>query len=130
MVLDLGEEDLRFIVCGLAKGYDPNLVIRLGVCNRDRDALQQAQGHESALTVCEAVVLIGERQAREDCLGIDKVQSMIPEVGLALALIPAVSHLQSVYTRLGDGNWPRLPDNWIMRWFRSLYAEYLDKDVA
>ena len=70
--MDLGEEDVRFIVCGLAKGNDPDLVLCLSVCKGDRNAVQQAQSHESALPIGKAIVLIRERQAREDCMGIDK----------------------------------------------------------
>jgi hypothetical protein len=73
LVLDLGEEDLRFIVCSLAKGDDPDLFLGLRVGDGDRNALQQAQCHESVLAIGEAVVLEGERQAGKDCLGIDKV---------------------------------------------------------
>jgi hypothetical protein len=69
---------LRFIVCGLAKGNDPDFFLGLRVGDGDRNALQQAQRHESMLAISEAVVREREGQARKDCLGIDKAQSMVP----------------------------------------------------
>jgi hypothetical protein len=99
LVLDFGEEDLRFIVCGLAKRNYPDFLRCLRVYDGDRNALQQSQCHESALAVGETIVLKRERRTCKDCLGIDKVQSVVPKVGQAFVFAPAVSHLRSVYTR-------------------------------
>jgi len=65
--------------------------------------LKKTQRNEPALAVGKAVVFECERQALKYCLGIDEVQSVVPKVGLALLLVPAVSHLRSVYTPETEG---------------------------
>ncbi len=99
LVLDLGEEDLCFIVCSLAKGDDPDFFLGLRMGDGDRNALQQAQRHEPVLAVGEAVVLERERQASKDCLGIDKVQSVVPKVGRRFASSHAY-RIYGVYIRI------------------------------
>src|SRR5262249_16647099 len=67
LVLDFGEEDLRFIVCGLAERDDPDFFTGLRVGDGDGNALHQAQRHKSMFAISEAVVLKREGWARKDC---------------------------------------------------------------
>jgi hypothetical protein len=64
-VLEVFEEDSRLTLCRLSKGDDMDAVLRLGVNDGHRNAIEQSQRHEPLLAVPETVVLVCERSAIE-----------------------------------------------------------------
>jgi hypothetical protein len=74
------------------------------VDNRDRDTLQEAQRDETLLTVPEPAVFVSDGQSCENPPRVDEIEAVRSEVGSTLLLIPLEPHLQSVYTRSGEGN--------------------------
>jgi hypothetical protein len=71
------------------------------------NALEKPERHEPAFVICEAVVRESKGRALKDCLGIDEIDPVIPQVGQALGFVPAVLYLPSVYT--GRGRCKRRP---------------------
>ena len=56
-VLEVLEEDCRFTFCRLSEGNDVDAILRLGVDNRNRYALEQAQRHKTPLVVTKTIIL-------------------------------------------------------------------------
>jgi hypothetical protein len=73
-------------------------VLRLGVNDGHRNALEQSQGQVPLLAVPEAIILVGERSAAEYPLGIRKIEPVVLQVALALNLVPRKPHGTSVYS--------------------------------
>jgi hypothetical protein len=67
--------------------------------NGNRNSLEKPKRHEPAFVISIAVVRAGKGRALKDCLGIDEVDPVIPQVGQALSFVPTVPNLRSVYTR-------------------------------
>ena len=65
---------------------------------RNRQAAEQPQGHEALLAIVEAIVLEGERQPREDALGICEIEPVIDPVGRSLGFRSAKGDPHIVYT--------------------------------
>jgi hypothetical protein len=89
----LEEDDLLFR-CGFAEGDDADFIYSLGVYDRNNNAVQKSEGHESLLLVLEAVVLIGEGWTFKHSLCIDKIQAVSLQIGLSLVFHPR----RSAYT--------------------------------
>lgn len=77
-------------------------ILRFGMDDGHRNALQQPQGHETLLVIPEAVVFKRESGTVEYPLGIHKIQSMVLQVPLALNLVSCKPHrlvyMPDVYT--------------------------------
>lgn len=84
-VFDTVEEDRLFMFRRLAKGDDANQSRRLGMHDGSDHSIEQAQSHEARFAIIKAVILEGVGQTFEYARSIDEVQSVIREVGLALA---------------------------------------------
>lgn len=54
--------------------------------NGDRNSLERPKGHEPAFVIGVAITRAGKGRALKGCLGIDEVDSVIPQVGQALGL--------------------------------------------
>jgi hypothetical protein len=73
-------------------GDDPNDVLRLGVHDRDYLSLEQAERHESVLSVGPTRVFQSYRMAVEDRFGIEEVDPMLDNVGSAFVFVPFEPH--------------------------------------
>lgn len=58
---------------------------------------QRTQRHKPLFCVGDAVIFVGERNAIKNLSGIDKVEPVLLEIGLAFSFIP-VDHPATVYT--------------------------------
>jgi hypothetical protein len=71
---------------------------RLGVDERDHDSIEKPEGHKALFTIVVAVVLERVCDSVEDARSIDKVQSVVGQVGPALGFAPRKANTRSVYT--------------------------------
>ena len=97
-VLDLPEVDVRFTLCGFAKGDDADFIFCLRVDYRYRYAREQAESLEPLLAVAESVIFNSVRSSFKDARRIDEVKAVILEIDCALTLGPREPHHTSVAT--------------------------------
>jgi hypothetical protein len=74
-----------------------DVIILLRVNDRHDSAAERTERHKSLLSVGNAIIFVGKRDAIENLFGIDKVETMLLEIGLTLSLVP-VDHKAIVYT--------------------------------
>lgn len=66
--------------------------MRFRVRDRDWNAIQKTQRHESLLSIIEAVVFVRDSRASEYALCVCEVKPVIPEICASLPLIPREPH--------------------------------------
>ena len=103
-VLEVLEEDCRFTFCRLSEGNDVDAILRLGVDNRNRYALEQAQRHKTPLVVTKTIILKRKGVALKYPFRVNEVEAVVFQVALALSLVPREPHRlvyrHSVYTSI------------------------------
>ena len=92
------------MLAGLSQGDDPDCVFPFGMDDRDHSALEQTEGHEPLLPIAQARIFEGHGQLIEYGFGVEEVDAMSSEVGLAFVLVPFEPHVDGVTTDRSLGN--------------------------
>ncbi len=83
--------------CRLTHRNHTDVIVLLRVNDRHEIASERTKCHKSSLSVGNSVVFVGKRDAIENLIGIDKVETVLLEISLTLSLVP-VDHESIVYT--------------------------------
>ena len=75
-----------------------NAIRCLGMHERDANASEEAQSHETLFEILKSVVLKGESRSRKDFFGVHEIKAVRGQVGTPLRLVPSKLHFQIVYT--------------------------------
>ena len=81
----------------LSDRNDPHIAVPFCVGHRNHDAVEYAQRDQTLLAVGRTGVLGGDRGAIEDLVGLSEIDPMLPEIELALGLVPRDHHDKCSY---------------------------------
>jgi hypothetical protein len=86
--LEFLEEEDFFMSSSPAERNNVNSVARFRVHDGYGNSLQQAQCHESLLSISKAVIFISDRAAFEYLPCIGEIESVVPEIDLYVSVRP------------------------------------------
>ena len=75
-----------------------NAIRRLGMHQRNANALQEAERDKTLFSIAKPIVLEREGQPSKDFLSVDEIKAVILEVRSSLGFTPRKPHCDSVYT--------------------------------